>query len=134
MKTRIIHAMAALGTVATLASGPAAAQGNVYCNGQVQAASFYSTTSSTPTRSTVSYYVILQSMVGEPLSYSLAFNDQRVVSRPNGTVPLRLGPWGTSQPVFLGVAVLANPSGTGGLNVPTDLAANTRVTCRAVRG
>ena len=124
---------AAAGALALLPLSEAAAQGNPYCNGQVQAASFYSTTSSNGTRSTVSYYAILQSMVGERLGFSVAFTDPRVVSRPDGTTPLRLAPWGTSQSLFLGVAVLNNPSGSGGLSVPTDLAAGTRVTCRAMR-
>jgi hypothetical protein len=131
MKTRIMLAAAAA-ALALLPVGEAAAQGNSYCNGRVQAASFYSTTSSTGTRSTVSYYVIIQSMVGESQAVRVTFNNPRAVSRADGRVAWRMAPWGTSQAIFLGVSILTNPSGTGGLSVPSDLAAGTQVTCQPV--
>ncbi|MBP6483360.1 MAG: hypothetical protein KA254_01935, partial [Rhodoferax sp.] len=107
----------------------AAAQGNSYCRGKLQAASFYSITQSTSTRSTVSYYLVLHSMVGENVNFAVTFHDPRVRSRQNGTQHRRLGPWGTSSPIQLGVAELNKPGGTGGPAVPMDLAAGTRVMC-----
>ncbi|WP_431303852.1 hypothetical protein [Sediminicoccus sp. BL-A-41-H5] len=124
----------AAAALATLPMAGASAQGNSYCNGMVQAASFYSTTDSTSTRSTVSYFVIVQSMVEQSLQIEVTFRDRRNIVIGGGSGPhgRRLGPWGTSQPIQLGVATLANPSGTGGLNVPTDLAAGTTITCRVL--
>ncbi|UPY36652.1 hypothetical protein [Sediminicoccus sp. KRV36] len=130
MRKHLMMAMAAASAMAMLPMSEAAAQGNPYCNGKLQAASFYSTTQSTSTRSTVNYYLILQSTVGENVTFAVTFNDHRVQSRQNGTHFTRLGPWGTSQSILLGVASLNNPSGTGGPAVPMDLAAGTRVACR----
>jgi hypothetical protein len=130
MSKHLIFAMAAAGALALAPLSEAAAQGNNYCGGKLQAASFYSTTQSTSTRSTVNYYLILQSTVGENVSFAVTFHDSRVQSRQNGATFTRLGPWGTSQSILLGVAQLNNPGGTGGPAVPTDLATGTRVACR----
>jgi hypothetical protein len=130
MSKNLIFALAAAGALALAPLGEAAAQGNNYCGGKLQAASFYSTTQSTPTSSTVIYYLILQSTVGEHVTFAVNFHDSRVQSRQNGTQFTRLGPWGTSQSIVLGVSRLNNPSGTGGPSVPMDLATGTRVTCR----
>jgi hypothetical protein len=129
------HTMLALaGALALAPLAEASAQGNSYCDGRVQAASFYSTTQASTTRSTISYYVIIQSTVGESLSVEVTFRDRRniVIGGGNGPMSQRLAPWGTSMPFHLGTATLANPSGEGGLSVPSDLAAGTRVTCRVV--
>ncbi|MEI6160619.1 MAG: hypothetical protein WCP77_12340 [Roseococcus sp.] len=127
--------MATTGALALAPLGEAAAQGNPYCNGQVQAASFYSTTNATSTRSTITYYVIIQSMVQQELRVSVTFQDPKRVTIPGSasTAGYRLGSWGTSPSIQLAVATLANPSGTGGLVVPTDLVAGTRVNCEIVR-
>jgi len=130
MKKHLLICLATAGAIAMLPLSEAAAQGNSYCNGKLQAASFYSTTQSTSTRSTVSYYLILQSMVGENVTFAVTYHDHRVQSRQNGASFTRLGPWGTSQSILLGVASLNNPGGTGGPAVPTDLASATRVACR----
>jgi len=127
MTRNLISALAAAGALAPL--GEAAAQGNNHCGTKLQAASFYSTTQSTSTRSTVSYYLILQNTVGEDVTFTVTFQDSRVQSRQNVAQATRLGPWGTSRSMLLGVAQLNNPSGTGGPSVPMDLAAGTRVTC-----
>jgi hypothetical protein len=134
MRKQIMMALAGAGALALAPLGEAAAQGNPYCDGKVQAASFYSTTQSTSTRSTVTYWVIIQSMVGDSLSIEVTFRDRRNIVIPGGGGPhgRRLGPWGTSQPIQLGVATLANPSGSGGLNVPNDLAEGTSVRCRVL--
>lgn len=126
--------LALAGALALAPMADASAQGNSYCDGRVQAASFYSTTQASPTRSTISYYVIIQSTVGESLAVEVTFRDRRniVIGGGNGPMGQRLGPWGTSMPFHLGTATLANPSGEGGLSVPTDLVAGTRVTCRLV--
>jgi hypothetical protein len=131
MRHHILTGLAAA-AIAALPLAGASANGTPYCNGMVQAASFYSTTQATSTRSTVSYFVIIQSMVQDSLQIEVTFRDRRniVIGGGSGPHARRLGPWGTSQPIQLGVATLANPSGTGGLNVPTDLAAGTTVTCR----
>ncbi|WPB85552.1 hypothetical protein [Sediminicoccus rosea] len=133
MRKHLFTGLAAA-AIGILPLGEASAQGNSYCNGMVQAASFYSTTHATPTRSTVSYFVIIQSMVEQSLQIEVTFRDTRNIVIPGGGGPhgRRLGPWGTSQPIQIGVATLANPSGTGGLNVPHDLAAGTTVTCRVL--
>lgn len=134
MRNQIMVALAGAGALALAPLGEAAAQGNPYCDGKVQAASFYSTTQSSSTRSTVTYWVIIQSMVGESLGIEVTFRDPRNIVIPGGGGPhgRRLGPWGTSQPIQIGVATLANPSGSGGLNVPADLAAGTSVRCRVI--
>lgn len=133
MRKHLFTGLAAA-SLASLPMAGASAQGNSYCNGMVQAASFYSTTQSTSTRSTISYFVIVQSMVEQSLAIEVTFRDRRNIVIPGGGGPhgRRLGPWGTSQPIQLGVATLANPSGTGGLNVPTDLVAGTTITCRVL--
>lgn len=130
MKPGMLAALAGA-ALAWLPAG-ASAQGNPFCDGRVQAASFYSTTTSTGTRSTVSYYVIVQSMIGTSQSVAVTFVNPRVVGNANGQVHWRMGPWGTSQAILLGVSTLANPSGSGGLNVPSDLVAGTRMVCRDV--
>ena len=130
MRQHLMMATLAAGALALAPMSEASAQGNPYCGGKLQAASFYSTTQATSTRSTVNYYLILQSTVGENVTFSVTFHDSRVQSRQNGTAFTRLGPWGTSQSILLGVAQLTNPSGTGGPSVPTELAAATRVACR----
>jgi len=134
MRKQLLTGLATAAALATLPLTEASAQGNSYCNGMVQAASFYSTTQATPTRSTVSYFVIIQSMVEQSLQIEVTFRDSRNIVIPGGGGPhgRRLGPWGTSQPIQIGVATLGNPSGTGGLNVPHDLAAGTTVTCRVL--
>jgi hypothetical protein len=129
MIRQLILAMTATTALALAPLTEAAAQGNSYCGGKLQAASFYSNTQSTSTRSTVSYYLVLQSTVGENVSFRVTFNDPRVRSRQNGTHPWRVGPWGTVQSILLGVVELNNPGGTGGPAVPKDIAAATRVTC-----
>lgn len=135
MSKQLILAMATAGALGLAPLGEAAAQGNSHCNGQVQAASLYSTTQSTSTRSTITYFVIIQSMVKQSLRVSVTFNDPKRVTIPGSasTAGWRLGPWGTSPSIQLAVATLANPSGSGGLSVPTDLAAGMRVTCEIVR-
>ena len=134
MKKHLFSGLAAAAIATALPLAGASAQGNSYCNGMVQAASFYSTTQATSTRSTVSYFVIIQSMVEQSLAIEVTFRDARNIVIPGGGGPhgRRLAPWGTSQPIQIGVATLANPSGSGGLNVPTDLAAGTTVTCRVL--
>ena len=111
----------------------AAAQGNPYCEGRVQAASFYSTTSSTGSRSTVIYHLIVQSMIDRPQYIAVVFTNGAVQSAANGTLQTCMARWGTSQAIMLGVSALANPAGSGGLNVPVDLVAGTRIACRDVR-
>ncbi len=123
---RILAAAALMSSAAP----DAKAQGDSYCNGRLRAASFYSTLQNSPGSSVVRYYMILQNMKGENLNFAVTFQDNRVASRPDGTVFNRLGPWGTSPALLLGVARLNNPYGTGGLDVPQDLAAATRVICR----
>ena len=130
MRRHLFTGLAAAAAIATLPLAGASAQGNPYCNNRLQAASFYSTTQATPTSSTVNYYVIMQSMVGENVSFAITYHDPRVRSRQNGTHFTTLGPWGTSQAILLGTIALNNPSGTGGPNVPVDLANATRVACR----
>lgn len=130
MRKHLFTGLAAAAALATLPMAGASAQGNSYCGNKLQAASFYSTTDSTSTNSTVNYYVIMQSMVGENVSFAITYHDPRVTSRQNGTNFIRLGPWGTSQAILLGTVRLNNPSGTGGPSVPTDLAQATRVNCR----
>ena len=130
MRKQIMMAAVAAGALAMLPMAEASAQGNSYCGGKLQAASFYSTTQSTPTRSTVNYYLIIQNTVGENVSFAVTYHDPRVRSHQSGSSFTRLGPWGTSQSILLGVATLNNPSGTGGPSVPTDLANATRVACR----
>jgi hypothetical protein len=130
MRKPLFTGLAAAAAIAALPLAGASAQGNPYCDNKLQAASFYSTTQSTPTSSTVNYYVIMQSMVGDPVSFAITYRDPRVQSRQNGTSFIRLGPWGTSQAILLGVIQLNNPSGTGGPSVPVDLAHATRVSCR----
>lgn len=131
MKTGMLAALAGA-ALAWLPAG-ASAQGNPYCNGNVQAASFYSITRSTGTRSSVIYYVIVQSMTATPQYITVFFRNSTVQGAANGTLQTHLGPWGTSQPIMLGISNLANPAGSGGLSVPTDLVAATRITCRDVR-
>ncbi len=129
MTWQLILSMTATTALALAPLTDAAAQGNFYCRGKLEAASFYTITHSTSTRSTVSYYLVLRSMVGENVNFAVIFHDPRVRSRQNGTQHRRLGPWGTSSPIELGVAELNNPGGAGGPAVPKDLAAGTRVMC-----
>ena len=130
MTRQLILAMTATTALALAPLTEAAAQSNKYCNGKLQAATFYSNTQSTSTRSTVSYYLTLQSTVGENVNFAVTFNDPRVRIRQNGTKYTQLGPWGTAHDILLGVAELNNPGGTGGPAVPKDIAAGTRVMCR----
>ncbi len=101
-----------------------------YCNGRLQAASFYSTTSSNGRTSAVSYYLILQNVTGQNVTYAVAFNATQARNRPNGTQFSTLHPWGTSPSILLGVDTLNNPGGTGALSNVYDLPPATRVICR----
>jgi hypothetical protein len=130
MTRQLILAMAATTALALAPLADAAAQGTKYCDGKLQAATFYSNTQSTSTRSTVSYYLTLQSTVGENVNFAVTFRDSRVQSRQNGAKYTPLGPWGTAHDILLGVAEFNNPGGTGGPAVPKDLVAGTRVMCR----
>lgn len=112
------------------ASAPA--QGNPCCDGRVQAASFYSTFTATG-MPTVTYWVIVQSMVGQRQSVAVTFSHPQVVGTAHGAVVTRIVPWGTSQPIMLGISTRADPSGTGVLNVPSDLVAGTRMSCSNMR-
>ena len=134
MKKHLFTGLAAAAALVTLPLGGASAQGNSYCNGMVQAASFFSTTQATSTRSTVSYFVIVQSMTNQSLAIEVTFRDPKNIVIPGGGGPhsRRLAPYGTSEPIQIGVATLANPSGSGGLSVPMDLAAGTTITCRVL--
>ena len=99
----------------------------------MQAANFHSTTSSTGTRITVIYHLIVQSMIDRPQYVSVLFTNGAVQGAANGTLQTYMAPWGTSQAIVLGLSTLANPAGSGGLNVPVDLVAGTRIACRDVR-
>lgn len=132
MTRQKLLALAGAGALALAPLGGASAQGNSYCEGKVQASSFYFTTEATHTSSTITYWTIIQNVVGETLEVEVTFRDRRNLVRPSSAGPRRqrLGPWGTSQPFQLGVVQLNNSAGTGGLNVPADLVAGTTVTCR----
>jgi hypothetical protein len=133
MRKQILMAALAASTALGFAAAPvtqAAAQGYPsFCQGVLQAASFYSTVSATSTNSTTSYWLILQNTTRNDVNFAVSFNAHQATNRPNGTHFTKLGPWGTSQAVLLGRQTVHNPSGSGALSL-SDLPGNTRVTCR----
>jgi len=133
MRRQILMAALAATTALGLAASPvtrAAAQGYPsFCEGKLQAASFYSTITATATSSTTSFWLILQNTTGNNVIFAVTFNAHQVNSRPNGTHFTMLRPWGTSQSILLGRQTVHNPSGSGALTL-RDLPGNTRVTCR----
>lgn len=133
MRKHILMAALAASTALGFAAAPvteAAAQGYPsYCEGRLQAASFYSTVSATSTNSTTSFWLILQNTTRNDVNFAVAFNANQANNRPNGTHFTKLGPWGTSQSILLGRQTVHNPTGSGALTL-SDLPRNTRVVCR----
>lgn len=118
-------------SAAALIPAEAQAQQARYCEGRINANSFYSTVNSNGRTSVVSYFVQLQS-TGDAIRYAVTF-DARRQARPHVTEAQSGSPVATlasyqQVTVLLGKQAFSNPGGTGLLNA-TQMAQYTTVAC-----
>ena len=126
-------ALAALAAASISAMVPTQAQTQTarYCDGRINANSFYSTVQSDGRRSVVSYFVMLQS-TGDAIRYSVTFDARRqatpnVTEAQNGSPIGHLNNW-DQVTITLGKQRFANPGGEGQLSV-SQIERYTTVTC-----
>jgi len=131
MFKRFALAALAAASISALVPTQAQAQTARYCDGRINANSFYSTVQSDGRRSVVSYFVTLQS-TGDEMRYSVTFDARRqatptVTEAQNGSPVANLASY-QQVTILLGKQAFNNPGGTGLLNA-SQLAQYTTVSC-----
>lgn len=126
----LMAASAALGFAAAPVTQAAAQTRSSYCEGRLQASTFYSTNGAAgSTQTTTSFWVLLQNTTRNEVNFAVNFLAPQLTNRPNGTVFTKLGQFGTSQPVLLGRQTTYSHMQSQVLPL-SALPENTRVTCR----
>ena len=118
-------------SAAALLPAEAQAQQARYCDGRINANSFYSNVNSTGQRSVVSYFMQLQS-TGDAIRYTVTFDGRRqlhprVTEAQSGSPVATLASY-QQVTILLGKQAFNNPGGTGLLNA-TQMAQHTTVAC-----
>ena len=131
MFKRFTLAALAAASISALVPTQAQAQTARYCDGRINAVSFYSTVQSERRRTVLSYFVVLQSM-GDEIRYSVTFDARRqatssVTEAQNGSF---VGYLASNQQVtiLLGKQAFTHPGGTGLINA-SEMVQYTTVSC-----